>query len=171
MSWFDTPIILGFSAAQAWVFVAPLLAGFVAAIITHWLGIKRDKRNHRIQLEFEEKVAARQVRRDVLLGAYRKLDASEPQRLNHRNVSFDEAKHLLRQRAEAFADLNLFGNEELASQLEKLLEQSSNSYDTSIVMNSLRDALRKEFGLELTATRYKWLEIDPINPTKQETAK
>ncbi len=126
--------------------------------MVHYLTRRRDHANYQMRLEEEAKIAARLVRREHLLNAYRALDASEPQRLEFNEVDPEEHRQLVKKRAAAFADLNLFGDESLAKQIEELLNQGPN-YDTSQIMNLLRDKLREEFGLEPTAARYKWIDV------------
>lgn len=111
-------------------------------------------------------MAARKVRREALLKAYRHLDATEPQRisllLEHSVIDQEQYTNLLKLRTEAFTELVLFGDEFLAGQADRML-MAGDHYDTSLLMNGLRDRLRSEYGLEPIMTKYKWLEIRATN--------
>jgi len=143
---------------ELWALIGPVVSAVGAAILVHFLTRRRDQANYQMRLEEEAKIAARRVRREHLLNAYRALDASEPQRLEFKKVGHEEHLQLVRERAAALADVNLFGDESLAEQLDKIIRQGPN-YDTSQLMNLLRDKLREEFGLEPTSARYKWVEV------------
>ena len=158
VAWYAKPILFGVSASEIWQVLGPLISAFVATIATYYLTRRRDQESFRLRLEEEAKIAARKVRRERLLAAYSALDASEPQRVSFKGVENHVYAELLKERAAALSDINLFGDEDLAKQLEVIIEQGS-GYDTSILMNLLRDKLRKEYGLEPTEARYKWVEV------------
>ena len=128
-----------------------------------------------MRLDYEAEVAARQVRRERLLDAYRTLDASEPQRMEYLNnnedtkLSFEEFSELVRERGTALGDVLLFGDEELAGQIQRIIDEGG-EYDTGTLMNLLRDKLRAQYGIEETKARYKWVVVHPkkVEPPADE---
>jgi hypothetical protein len=116
-----------------------------------------------MRLNEEATVAARRVRRERLLEAYRRLDASEPQRTAFKGLAYEEVVALLMGRVAAFSEVNLFGDELLCKQIDLMIEQGVD-YDTSHLMNPLRDLLRLEYGLEMTTARYKWVDVKISQP-------
>jgi hypothetical protein len=172
LAWYNLPIIWGLSAVQIWIAVGPFASGVLAALITHNLTRRRDQENHRLRLEEEARVAARRVRRERLLEAYRALDASEPQRVAFQELAPNAYAELIKKMAAAYSDINLFGDEELAAAIDEIIARGS-EYDTSIIMNLLRDRLRVEYGLEPTRARYKWVEVKlnkTVRPNSEEQA-
>ncbi len=143
---------------EIWTLLGPVVSAIGAALLTHALTRRRDRANVQLRLEEEAKIAARQIRRERLLDAYRALDASVPQRVQYKKVSEKEHQELIKRRTAAFTDVNLFGDEELAKQIEEIIENGQES-DTSKIMNLLRDKLREQFELERTEARYKWVEV------------
>ena len=98
------------------------------------------------------------------MDAFRALDSSEPQRVNFLKLSREAYSDLLQKRSAALSDINLFGDEELANAVDKIIEKGQEQ-DTSLIMNLLRDRLREEFGLEPTQARYKWVVVK-LNESK-----
>ncbi len=160
VEWYAEPLVFGASLSAIWFVLWPIVSAALAAFATHLLTRRRDKENFHLRLEEEAKIASRQIRRERLLDAYRALDASEPQRTNFKSIAPDseEMALLAKRRAAALSEVNLFGNEQLAGELDVMFEQG-NAYDTSRIMNYLRDFLREEFGLEVTEARYRWAEV------------
>ncbi len=119
-----------------------------------------------MQLDYEAEIAARQARREYLLEAYRTLDATEPKRLEylanneHEKLSFEEFSKIIRKRGPAFGDVLLFGDEELAGHIYRIIEEGGD-VNSDALMNLLRDKLRAQFGIERTVARYQWVEIHP----------
>ena len=162
--WYTLPIVFGASVSQIWTIAGPFLTAFIVAAVTHYSTRSRDYENFRLRLDEEARLASRRIRRERLLDAFRALDSSEPQRVNFLKLSREAYSDLLQKRSAALSDINLFGDEELANAVDKIIEKGQEQ-DTSLIMNLLRDRLREEFGLEPTQARYKWVVVK-LNESK-----
>ena len=165
-----TTLIWGYTISQIWVLVSPLLAGLLAAWITHSLNRKRDETGHQLRLDYEVETAARQIRRDKLLRAYEMLDAAEPARMEY--LELDTETQLLRvqDRGRALAVIKLFGTENQCDLVDEYIDALSTRtpHGFGPLMNNLRDQLRVDYGLELTVSRYKWVDFK-MNATKTQS--
>lgn len=144
-----------------WLALGPFVSGVIAACIAHYFSARRDASTHKRQLDYEEVVAKRTVRRSKLLNAYEVLDRSEDGRMQFLELDAEEYFKRTQERALAFSSLKLFGDEELCCLVDELIEfyrSERSDWSNDNLMNKLRDKVRLEYGLEVTSSRYKWVD-------------
>ena len=164
IEWLNEPRFLGFSIAQLWIFLSPILAAFFGAVLVHILGGRRSLADHKLTLDYESEVAARQVRREKLLQAYEWIDNAEPSRLDFLKLDPDERFERTKLFAKGMALVKLFGSEALCSKVDEYIEMLNGSRDFNFddLMNALRDELRHRYGLEPTKSKYKWVDFRKV---------
>ena len=160
-AYLSTPFSFGFSIAEIWSFLGPFVAGTVAALFAYFMSRKRDEASHRRNLDYEEVIAKRQAIRTKLLSAYESLDRSLPARLDFLQLVEDKRFAREKEFVSALSAVKLFGNESQASAVDRYIDAltSNGGFDFEAFMNELRDHLRVTYGLDATASRYKWVEI------------
>jgi len=135
-----------------WSLLITSVITIIGWVFGSYLNSKRDRENK-----------LRDIKLTYLIDAYRKMAYSSQRTTNYEHFKFDMES--------AISDIQLFGSKEQIELLNKAivdLNKHKIGLDADLILNNLRDELRKEINLELINSNVQWVRfneagLDSIN--------